>query len=428
MWRKTILTAVLLLVLIPVESRSQYSGEITLDPVIGQVGPGKIGIGQIVLPLRAAYTGPGGTFACGSNSFMLYSPSLNPGSILAIKGERLESWTSILLTYQGERVRSSSDVDWFQQPIPTPPFDISTPGQVAGIWFAGVPSGSLLGMPTGFSEIVWNIKFVTSAADVGNVICLDQATPAIQAWEWASGSNSWIPVFNNGAGPACFTIEAVGLTPVSDPPGTPVEVEVDETLTVTFDDVTSGGVTTVTTQTAGPAPPDGYQVVPGQGQPVYYDIETTATYSGQIEVCFKYTESQVAGQESNLKLLHWTGTPPASSDITIYPVDVDNNIICGVTTSLSLFAMAEPVCCVDRVGDANGLGGDEPTIGDASVMIDAKFITGTCVGILECFTEADINQSGGIDPDCDDVTISDISILIDYLFITGPSLGLAECL
>jgi len=85
-------------------------------------------------------------------------------------------------------------------------------------------------------------------------------------------------------------------------------------------------------------------------------------------------------------------------------------------------------CCIGRVGDANGLGGDEPTIGDISVMIDAKFITGVCNGIIACLAEADINHSGGLFPTCDDVTIGDISVLIDYLFITGPSLGLAECL
>ncbi len=84
-------------------------------------------------------------------------------------------------------------------------------------------------------------------------------------------------------------------------------------------------------------------------------------------------------------------------------------------------------CCVLRVGDANGLGGDEPTIGDISVMIDAKFITGTCLGILDCLAEADINLSGGSDPICDDITIGDISTLIDYLFITGQSLGLPYC-
>ena len=85
-------------------------------------------------------------------------------------------------------------------------------------------------------------------------------------------------------------------------------------------------------------------------------------------------------------------------------------------------------CCQLRVGDANGLGGDEPTIGDVSVMIDAKFISGHCTGLIECLPEADINQSGGVSPTCDDITIGDISILIDYLFITGPALGLPACL
>jgi len=85
-------------------------------------------------------------------------------------------------------------------------------------------------------------------------------------------------------------------------------------------------------------------------------------------------------------------------------------------------------CCEGRVGDANGSGEDEPTISDISVMIDAKFITGTCEGVVVCMDEADINQSGGFSPTCNDVTIGDISILIDYLFITGSTLGLAECL
>jgi len=85
-------------------------------------------------------------------------------------------------------------------------------------------------------------------------------------------------------------------------------------------------------------------------------------------------------------------------------------------------------CCVERVGNANGVGGDEPTIGDIAALIDAKYITMTCDGVLECLAEADLNQSGGEEPTCDDITMADISLLIDYLFITGPSLGLAECL
>lgn len=84
-------------------------------------------------------------------------------------------------------------------------------------------------------------------------------------------------------------------------------------------------------------------------------------------------------------------------------------------------------CCSGHVGDANGIGGDEPTIGDIILMIDVKFITMDC-GLLPCTSEADINQSGGSYPTCNDITLGDISILIDYLFISGPSVGLPNCL
>jgi len=84
-------------------------------------------------------------------------------------------------------------------------------------------------------------------------------------------------------------------------------------------------------------------------------------------------------------------------------------------------------CCIGRVGDANGQAGDEPTISDISVIIDMLFISQS-PDVIPCLAEADVNQSGGRDPQKEDVTISDISILIDYLFITGSTLGLADCL
>jgi hypothetical protein len=84
-------------------------------------------------------------------------------------------------------------------------------------------------------------------------------------------------------------------------------------------------------------------------------------------------------------------------------------------------------CCVARVGDVNQSGVDEPTIGDVTMMIDALFILND-KSIFGCLPEADINQSGGINPLPEDITIGDVSVLIDYLFVTGPSRGLAECL
>jgi hypothetical protein len=84
-------------------------------------------------------------------------------------------------------------------------------------------------------------------------------------------------------------------------------------------------------------------------------------------------------------------------------------------------------CCLERVGNANGQGGDEPTVVDVSVLIDARFISGVCAGVISCMEEADVNRSGGLSPICEDITIGDISFLIDYLFITGPTLGLPDC-
>ena len=86
----------------------------------------------------------------------------------------------------------------------------------------------------------------------------------------------------------------------------------------------------------------------------------------------------------------------------------------------------ETDCCQGRVGDVNGLGGDEPTIGDIAVIIDLLFVSAD-PALVSCVAEADVNQSGGAVPVHDDITIGDITYLIDYLFITGRSLGLPDC-
>jgi len=86
-------------------------------------------------------------------------------------------------------------------------------------------------------------------------------------------------------------------------------------------------------------------------------------------------------------------------------------------------------CCADRTGNANGQGGEEPTISDISALIDALFITGNC-SKLPCLLEADVNRSGGCDPTCADITISDVSSLIDCLFIWpgGCEMSTPSCL
>ena len=74
---------------------------------------------------------------------------------------------------------------------------------------------------------------------------------------------------------------------------------------------------------------------------VYYDITTTAEYTGTIEVAIPYDETQVEGPEENLKLWHWD--PDVGwTDCTTW-VDTENNIIYGEVTSLSVFVVGEPL-------------------------------------------------------------------------------------
>ena len=78
-------------------------------------------------------------------------------------------------------------------------------------------------------------------------------------------------------------------------------------------------------------------------------------------------------------------------------------------------------CCVERVGNANGEGGDEPTIGDVNALIAAIYTEQVPDPIAGCFLEADVNQSGGATPVYPtDFTIGDINSLIEYLYIKGP--------
>jgi hypothetical protein len=82
-------------------------------------------------------------------------------------------------------------------------------------------------------------------------------------------------------------------------------------------------------------------------------------------------------------------------------------------------------CCSGRVGDVNGIGGDEPTIGDITTLVGFLFLSDPEPG---CVAEADINLSGSlVSPPLgwEDVTIGDITSLIDHLFVDLPPL--ADC-
>lgn len=110
--------------------------------------------------------------------------------------------------------------------------------------------------------------------------------------------------------------------------------------TVTFQNVTGAGMTTLTTTETAPPIPAGFSV--GE-PPTFYDIETTATFSGAIEVCIRYGAADYTDAAA-LRLLHFED--PDWIDVTTSH-DQGTQTICGSVTGLSPFAVVEPTMTFD---------------------------------------------------------------------------------
>jgi len=118
------------------------------------------------------------------------------------------------------------------------------------------------------------------------------------------------------------------------PTGHNVTVSPTSDVSLTFENVTSQGQTTVAKTASGPAPPSGFELA---GQ--YYDIQTTATYSGGITIRIVYDDSGMTPVvEANLRLRQWNATSLQWVDITTR-VDTQNNVIYGETSHLSCFGI-----------------------------------------------------------------------------------------
>jgi hypothetical protein len=126
--------------------------------------------------------------------------------------------------------------------------------------------------------------------------------------------------------------------------GSGVQVALDAALpgggsapvSLTFDQVVVPGNTSAAASAGGPAPPNGFKL---GNPPVYYELATTATFSGNVRVCIGWTEGQFAN-ENHIKLFHhessgWVDITDSSSR------DTANNTLCGVTASFSPFALME---------------------------------------------------------------------------------------
>jgi N-acetylneuraminic acid mutarotase len=139
----------------------------------------------------------------------------------------------------------------------------------------------------------------------------------------ASGTSTLILVNTGPGGGSVSPVDSTtGTTPV----------------TVTFSNVTEPGQTTLVTSTQGPPPPTGFRF---GTRIVYYEIVTTATYTGPITVCIDYTGTNFNTMMlDELQLWHHNGN---GWERVTTSHDLTNHIICGTVTSLSPFAVLEPV-------------------------------------------------------------------------------------
>jgi len=143
---------------------------------------------------------------------------------------------------------------------------------------------------------------------------------------------------NYGGGPwdAFVAKIVIDNTPLGSPTVQPADTTTGTSpVMLSFSDVTQAGETSLTSSTAGEPPPTGFQL----GSPAtYYDLTTTAEFSGSITVCISYA-GVTFSSGAQPQLYHFQGG--AWVDVTT-SVDTANQIVCGSVTSLSPFAVFAP--------------------------------------------------------------------------------------
>lgn len=117
------------------------------------------------------------------------------------------------------------------------------------------------------------------------------------------------------------------------PVGTNSTVIVNNT-DFTFDNVTTGGTTTVSSidpATAGDTP-GGFALAD-----LAYEVSTTATFTGSVTTCFNVTSVDDLTEFNNLRVLHKEGTSLVDRTSSH---DFANRKVCATTTSFSPFYLA----------------------------------------------------------------------------------------
>ena len=126
----------------------------------------------------------------------------------------------------------------------------------------------------------------------------------------------------------------INIVPVKT--GVSVNVVFDNNATLAFTNVISAGETTIDVSATPPANATGFLL-----NGTYYDIQTTANYSGTIVITLPYDPSIPPPLARDLKIYHYDKTLNSWVDVTT-SISIPANLVIGAVTSLSPFAVGLP--------------------------------------------------------------------------------------
>ncbi len=214
-------------------------------------------------------------------------------------------------------------------------------------WPPAMPSGGACTLSitySGTNGATGTLTF-TDSASLSNALQSGGASPNFTQSIALSGAGT-----NTTAPPPLATVtiptvnETINVTDAPKVPNTdggvnvlviPVDTTTGTTpVTLTFANVTQPGVTSLTTSSTGPPAPTGFQLgTPG----VYYNLSTTATYTGSVMICINYTGITFTQAPAIFHYQNGAWTNITSS------LNTTIKLVCGTTTSFSPFALFQPI-------------------------------------------------------------------------------------
>lgn len=157
----------------------------------------------------------------------------------------------------------------------------------------------------------------------------------------ATATNTVVATIPAGASPGW-----IGLTPIlrNTPIGANISVQPIASanggapMSLTFSAVTQAGDTTLVLTDTGPAPANSFKI----GSPAtYYNLATTAAYSGPITICIDFTGISFSNPD-DVSMWHYDANAASWTELAS-TVDSTANTVCASSPSLSPFVLLEPI-------------------------------------------------------------------------------------